>query len=94
MRCQEGIQVVLVNLVSGVVSGEAIAKALMRSLTEVPHASTGVQTELPQVVCRWAGPDFDRAAEILALTPICLCEELDTAISQAFRWVKLQETTS
>lgn len=94
MRCQEGIQVVLVNLVSGVVSGEAIAEALIRSLTEVPHPLNGVQTELPQVVCRWAGPDFDRAAEILALTPICLCEELDTAISQAFRWVKLQETSS
>ncbi len=79
---EQGIQVVLLNLVSGVVSGEAIAQALLQSLSEMPYT-------LPHIVCRWAGPDYDRAQLILAQTPIYICEELDAAISQVFKYVKL-----
>jgi succinyl-CoA synthetase beta subunit len=84
---EQGIQVVLLNLVSGVVSGEAIAKALLKALSGMPHT-------MPHIVCRWAGPDYDRAQAILASTPIYICEELDGAISQVFKYVKLETTFS
>jgi succinyl-CoA synthetase beta subunit len=79
---EQGVQVVLLNLVSGVVSGEAIAQALLQ-------ARSGMSQTIPHMVCRWAGPDYDRAQAILAPTPIYICEELDAAISQVFKYVKL-----
>jgi succinyl-CoA synthetase beta subunit len=83
---EQGIQVVLLNLVSGVVSGEAIATALLQKVSGTPHA---IPHAIPHIVCRWAGPDYDRAQAILAPTPIYICEELDAAISQVFKYVKL-----
>ncbi len=88
---EQGIQVVLLNLVSGVVSGEAIAQALLQALSVIPHT---VPHTMPHIVCRWAGPDYDRAQAILASTPIYICEELDGAISQVFKYVKLETTFS
>jgi succinyl-CoA synthetase beta subunit len=79
---EQGIQVVLLNLVSGVVSGEVIATALVQVLSRTPQA-------MPYIACRWAGPDYDSAKVILASTPIYICEELDGAISQVFKYVKL-----
>jgi succinyl-CoA synthetase beta subunit len=91
---QQDIQVILLNLVSGVVSGEAIAQALLGALTAMASQPALRPASLPQIVFRWAGPDYDRATEILAQSPVYLCEELDSAISQVFKHVKLQKTLS
>jgi succinyl-CoA synthetase beta subunit len=86
----QGIQVILLNLVSGVVSGESIAQALLQVLLERPQGiPQGMPQGIPHIVCRWAGPDYDRAQVILAPTPIYICEELEGAISQAFKYLKL-----
>ena len=90
MAQQPGIQVILVNLVSGVVPGESIAEALLRGTVAMTEAGTALSS--PQVICRWAGPDYDRAASLLNLSSVCLCEELDVTISQVFQRVKLQKT--
>ncbi len=94
LQKQEGIQVILLNLVSGVVSGEAIAQALLLALKGIPRTASLLPASQPQVIFRWAGPDYDRAAEILASSPVYLCEELDSAISQVFKQVKLHKISS
>ena len=90
MAQQPGIQVILVNLVSGVVPGESIAEALLRGTAAITEAGSTARSSL-QVVCRWAGPDYDRAASLLSQSSVCLCEELDATISQVFQRVKLQK---
>ncbi len=94
MQRQPDIQVILLNLVSGVVSGESIAQALLDALTAMASQPALRPASLPQIVFRWAGPDYDRAADVLAQTPVYLYEELDSAISQVFKQVKLQNTLS
>jgi succinyl-CoA synthetase beta subunit len=94
LQKQEGIQVILLNLVSGVVSGEAIAQALLLALKGIPGTSSLLPNPFPQVIFRWAGPDYDRATEILASSPVYLCEELDIAISQVFKQIKLHKISS
>ena len=92
MAQQPGIEVILVNLVSGVVPGESIAEALLRGTTAMSEVAIGTAPLSPQVICRWAGPDYDRAASLLNLSSVCLCEELDVTISQVFQRVKLKKT--
>ena len=91
MAQQPGIQVILVNLVSGVVPGESIAKALLRGTAAITETGSAALSS-PQVICRWAGPDYDRAASLLNLSSIGLYEELEVTISQVFQRVKLQKT--
>ena len=91
MAEQPGIQVILVNLISGVVPGESIAKALLRGVAAMSEPATSAAQSLPQVICRWAGPDYDRAASLLNLSSVCLSEELDVTISQVFQRVKLKK---
>ena len=92
MAQQPGIQVVLVNLVSGVVPGESIAEALLRGVAAMSGLPAGTALSSPHVICRWAGPDYDRAASLLSQSSIGLCEELDVTISQVFQRVKLKKT--
>lgn len=92
MAQQPGIQVVLVNLVSGVVPGELIAEALLRGVAAMSGLPAGTALSSPHVICRWAGPDYDRAASLLSQSSIGLCEELDVTISQVFQRVKLKKT--
>lgn len=92
MAQQPGIQVVLVNLVSGVVPGESIAEALLRGVAAMSGLPAGTALSSPHVICRWAGPDYDRAASLLSQSSIGLCEELDATISQVFQRVKLKKT--
>ena len=92
MAQQPGIQVVLVNLVSGVVPGESIAEALLRGVAAMSGLPAGTALSSPHVICRWAGPDYDRAASLLSQSSIGLCEELDVTISQVFQRVKLNKT--
>ncbi|MBC7516136.1 MAG: succinate--CoA ligase subunit beta [Alkalinema sp. FL-bin-369] len=91
MAQQPGIQVVLVNLVSGVVPGESIAEALLRGVAAMSGLPAGTALSSPHVICRWAGPDYDRAASLLSQSSIGLCEELDITISQVFQRVKLKK---
>ena len=92
MAQQPGIQVVLVNLVSGVVPGELIAEALLSGVAAMSGLPAGTALSSPHVICRWAGPDYDRAASLLSQSSIGLCEELDVTISQVFQRVKLKKT--
>ena len=92
MAQQPGIQVVLVNLVSGVVPGESIAEALLRGVAAMSGLPAGTALSSPHIICRWAGPDYDRAASLLSQSSIGLCEELDVTISQVFQRVKLKKT--
>lgn len=100
------VEVILLNLISGIVSGEAIAQTLLEflqtktrsasSATEgVLHAgpaSNSITRPLPLITVRWIGPDGDRAKELLMGGPVILCDELDFAIGQALKWAKLNKS--
>lgn len=91
MAQQPGIQVILVNLVSGMVPGESIAEALLRGVAAMSGLPAGTALSVPHVICRWAGPDYDHAASLLSQSSISVCEELDATISQVFQRVKLKK---
>jgi succinyl-CoA synthetase beta subunit len=97
------VEVILLNLISGIVSGEAIAETLLKFLqTKTRSASYGtdgvlhagpasnsIARPMPLITIRWIGPDGDRAKELLIGGPVILCDELDFAIGQALKWAKL-----
>jgi succinyl-CoA synthetase beta subunit len=99
------VEVILINLISGIVSGEAIAQTLLKFLqtktrspsylTEgVSHAgpASSVQTRpLPLITIRWIGPDCNLAQDLLMGGLIVFCDELDVAIGQALKWSKLSK---
>ncbi len=80
------VEVILLNLISGIVSGEAVAQTLLRFL----KTKTARTRALPLITVRWIGPDCDRAKNLLMGGPIVLCDELDFAIGQALKWSKIK----
>jgi succinyl-CoA synthetase beta subunit len=101
------VEVILLNLISGIVSGEAIAQTLLKFLqvktrsSSPSYATEGVlpantalnpSKALPLITVRWIGPDGDRAKDLLMGGPVILCDELDFAIGQALKWAKLNKS--
>ncbi len=96
MHQQSGLQVILLNLVSGVVSGETIVDLLLSQLQRMQSQGVlGTSTPHPLWVVRWIGPDFETAADRLKSfssesTAIYWCDDLDEGISQVLKQVKLR----
>jgi succinyl-CoA synthetase beta subunit len=97
------VEIILLNLISGIVSGEAIAKTLLKFLQTktrsasystdgIPHAGPSSHTltrPLPLIAIRWIGPDCEEAKALLMGGPVVFCDELDAAIGQVLKWAKL-----
>jgi succinyl-CoA synthetase beta subunit len=97
------VEVILLNLISGIVSGEAIAQTLLKFLqTKTRSSPSSYPLEeqisshpvraLPMITIRWVGPDGDQAKDLLMGGPIVLCDELDAAIGQVLKWTKLKNS--
>lgn len=93
------VEIILLNLISGIVTGEAIAVALLqflqryhpqspypRSRSSGTHGSAS--STVPQMVVRWVGPDVEGAKLKLVDSPIMIFDDLDRAIEQVLELVK------
>ena len=97
------VEIILLNLISGIVTGDAIATALLQFLHQYhpqsPYprsVSSRVQgsapSTIPQLVVRWMGPDIEGAKSKLVGSPILIFDDLDSAIGQVLKSVKLNKT--
>lgn len=98
------VEIVLLNLISGIVPGEAIATALLQFLHDYhpqsPYSRSTSNTiqqssapsTLPQIVVRWMGPDIEGAKLKLVASPIMIFDDLDGAIGQVLKLVKQNKT--
>ena len=98
------VEIILLNLISGIVTGDAIANALLQFLHQYhPHSpyprsissgihGTSAPSTIPQIVVRWMGPDIEGAKSKLVGSPIMIFDDFDSAIGQVLRLVKLNKT--
>jgi succinyl-CoA synthetase beta subunit len=98
------VEIILLNLISGIVTGEAIATALLQFLhhyhpqSAYPRSTSSTIQEssapatIPQIVVRWMGPDTEGAKLKLAASPIMIFDDLDSAIGQVLKLVKQNKT--
>ena len=98
------VEIILLNLISGIVTGDAIATALLqflhhyhpqspypRSMSREIHENSAPST-VPQIVVRWMGPDIEGGKSKLVGSPIVICDDFDSAIGQVLKLVKLHNT--
>jgi succinyl-CoA synthetase beta subunit len=98
------VEIILLNLISGIVTGDAIATALLqflhhyhpqsaypRSMSREIHENSAPST-VPQIVVRWMGPDIEGGKSKLVGSPIVICDDFDSAIGQVLKLVKLHKT--
>ena len=96
------VEIILLNLISGIVTGDAIATALLQFLhhyhPQSPYprpASTtsgSAPSAIPQIIVRWMGPDIEGAKSKLVGSPIMIFDDFDSAIGQVLKSVKLNKT--
>ena len=96
------VEIILLNLISGIVTGDAIAAALLQFLHQYhphspyPRSASGVSgsasSAIPQIVVRWMGPDIEGAKSKLVGSPVLIFDDLDSAIGQVLKSVKLNKT--
>jgi succinyl-CoA synthetase beta subunit len=98
------VEIILLNLISGIVTGEAIATALLQFLyhyhpqSAYPRSTSSTIQEnsapstIPQIVVRWMGPDIEGAKLKLVASPIMIFDDLDSAIGQVLKLVKQNKT--
>ena len=98
------VEIILLNLISGIVTGEAIATALLQFLhhyhpqspyprsTSSPVQESSTPSTIPQIVVRWMGPDIEGAKLKLLASPIMIFDDLDSAIGQVLKLVKQNKT--
>jgi succinyl-CoA synthetase beta subunit len=97
------VEIILLNLISGIVTGDAIATALLqflhqyhpqspypRSISSGIHGNSAPST-IPQIVVRWMGPDIEGAKSKLVGSPIMIFDDFDSAIGQVLRLVKINK---
>jgi succinyl-CoA synthetase beta subunit len=82
MRQRSGLKVILINILSGVISGVAVAEAIANCLKQ-PFTAPA-----PTIVLRLMGEDFAAAQAILAELEILVIESLDEAIAQTIALAK------
>jgi len=100
------VEIILLNLISGVVTGDAIATALLqflhqyhpqspypRSTSSGIHGNSATST-IPQIFVRWMGPDIEGAKSKLVGSPIMIFDDFDSAIGQVLKSVKLNRIHS
>ena len=100
------VEIILLNLISGIVTGETIATALLEFLhhyhPQSPYprsTSSTVQgnsapSTIPQIVVRWMGPDIEGAKFKLVGSPIMIFDDLDSAIGEVLKSVKLSKNST
>ena len=96
------VEIILLNLISGIVTGDAIATALLQFLHQYhpqspyPRSASGVSgsapSTIPQIVVRWMGPDIEGAKSKLIGSPILIFDDFDSAIGQVLKSVKFNKT--
>jgi succinyl-CoA synthetase beta subunit len=90
------VEVILLNLISGIVSGKIVAQTVLQFLQfkKVSQTSLHVREAPPLIVMRWVGPDDDQVKDLLLDSPVLIFDELDPAIGQVLKCVKLSNSKS
>jgi succinyl-CoA synthetase beta subunit len=90
------VEVILLNLISGIVSGKIVAQTVLQFLQskKVSQTSPHVREAPPLIVMRWVGPDDDHVKDLLLDSPVLIFDELDPAIGQVLKCVKLSNSKS